>query len=106
MKLSKQIRRLQALQAAMGPQTTLSQASMLLMIAERPSITASELAGQAGMTVAAVSRFVAVMGKGRKGALSPGRRLIAVKADPGDQRLKLLQLTIQGETLLQEVKTA
>ena len=109
MKLPKQIRRLQLLQLAMGPQTTLSQASMLLLIAEKPNITASELAKEVGLTLAAVSRFVAVMSKGRKGAKTPGRRLVIAKQDPDDDRVKLLQLTEHGKAVLavlQEVKAA
>lgn len=106
MKLPKQIRRLQLLQLAMGPQTTLSQARMLLLIAERPNITASELAKEVGMTVAAVSRFVAVMSKGRKDQKTPGRQLVIAKQNPDDDRVKLLQLTEWGRAVLQELKTA
>lgn len=87
------------------PQFRWSQYRFLLMVAEYPGLTQSEIAKKLDLTLAAVSRAVDVFGpKGRKDRSKNGRGYVAVTRDPDDDRNLLLTITPAGVDFLEQIE--
>jgi len=78
---------------------TINQAHSLLMVALHPGLTVTDLARQAGITLAAASRHVARLGTHR------GLGLILADISR-DGRLKPLRLTAKGRLVVEEASRA
>ena len=90
---------------AVHPQLRLTQLLTLLAVAEKPGRTQTEIAQEVGLSLAAVSRAVDVLGtsgrKVKRGA--PGLGWIEAVADPGDDRNLLVFLLPKGRALVREL---
>lgn len=81
-----------------GPQIRASQLDLILSIALRPGQTQTELAAECGLTLAAISRAVDVLGKaGRKDGVSGKLGLIEARRNKDDDRILQVYLTPAGE---------
>ena len=89
-------------------QLRLSQLRLLLTIAANPGLTQTKLADILGITVAAVSRSVDVLGTGtgRKDRDSKTKALgwIRSKRDPLDERTVVVELTQTGRDVLEQME--
>jgi DNA-binding MarR family transcriptional regulator len=86
---------------AMSPQIRLTQLRLLLTVAKHQPLSQTALSEHAGLTLAAVSRAVDVLGSaGRRDGVSGALGLLQVLLDPNDDRLKLVSLTPKGRVLL------
>ena len=83
----------------LGAQIRVSQIDLLLTIAAKPGSTQTQLARECGLTLAAISRAVDVLGKtGRRDGGSSGKLgFIETRRDPNDDRHLLVYLTPAGE---------
>jgi DNA-binding MarR family transcriptional regulator len=88
------------------PQMRLTQLLTLLAVAEKPGRTQTEIAQEVGLTLAAVSRAVDVLGtsgrRDKRGA--PGLGWINAVADPSDDRNMLVFLLPKGRALVRELE--
>jgi DNA-binding MarR family transcriptional regulator len=91
---------------AVHPQLRVTQLLTLLAVAEKPGRTQTEIAQEVGLSLAAVSRAVDVLGtsgrKDKRGA--PGLGWIEAVADPGDDRNLLVFLLPKGRALVRELE--
>lgn len=87
-------------------QLRLSQLRLLLTIAANPGLTQTKLAEILGITVAAVSRAVDVLGTGtgRKDRNSKALGWIRSKRDPLDERTVVVELTQTGRDVLEQME--
>ena len=91
--------------ATVHPQFRFSQYRFLLVVAENPGLTQTEVAKLLDVTLAAVSRAVDTLGpKGRKDRLNGGRKFIETKRDPEDDRNLLLFITPAGMSFLEQLE--
>jgi DNA-binding MarR family transcriptional regulator len=92
---------------ALHSQMRLSQLTILLAIAEQPGRSQTEIAAEAGLSVAAISRAVDVLGStGRRDGKGPALGLIEAVINPDDDRHLLLHLTPRGRTFLRSLLDA
>ena len=91
--------------ATVHPQFRISQWRFLLVIAENPGLTQTEVANLLDVTLAAVSRAVDVLGsKGRKDRMNSGRKFVKTERDPADERNLLLYITPAGLSFLEQIE--
>lgn len=91
--------------ATVHPQLRFSQWRFLVIVAENPGRTQSEIAKLMDLTLASVSRSVDVFGpKGRKDRAGEGRGFVRVERDADDERNLLLFLTPAGESFLEQIE--
>ncbi len=89
---------------ALVPTFRLSQLNLLLLLAKHQPITQTELSILTGLTPAAISRAVDVLGtSGRRDAAGSALGLLHVLLDPDDDRVKLLSLTVKGKRLMETI---
>ena len=85
----------------LSPQFRFTQLRLLLMVSKHQPINQTQLADHTGLSVAAVSRAIDVLGtSGRRDTIGPALGLVQVLLDPSDDRLKLVSLTTKGKSLL------
>ena len=90
--------------ATVHPQFRWSQYRFLLVVAETPGLSESEVAKRLDVTLAAVSRAVDVFGqKGRRDRSGEGRGYVSETRDPEDDRKKLLTITPAGLSFLEQL---
>jgi DNA-binding MarR family transcriptional regulator len=86
---------------ALAPTLRLSQLKLLLLLEKHQPITQTELSTLMGLTPAAISRAVDVLGtSGRRDGAGPVLGLLHGLLDPNDDRVKLLSLTAKGKRLM------
>ena len=91
--------------ATVHPQFRISQWRFLLVVAENPGLTQTEVASLLDVTLAAVSRAVDVLGsKGRKDRVSSGRKFVRAERDPADERNLQLFITPAGLSFLEQIE--
>jgi len=91
--------------ATVHPQFRFSQWRFLLIVAENPGLTQTEIARRLDVTLAAVSRAVDTLGhKGRKDRTGNGRKFVETKIDPLDDRNKMLFITPAGLSFLEQIE--
>jgi len=88
---------------AAHPQLRLTQLLVLLLVAQKPGRTQSEIAQEIGLTLGAVSRAVDALGvTGRRDSRgAPGLGWIEAVPDPHDDRNRLVFLLPKGRELVQ-----
>jgi DNA-binding MarR family transcriptional regulator len=75
-----------------------SQIELLLSVSLKPGSTQTELANECGVTLAAISRAVDVLGSGgRRDGVSGKLGLIEARRNPDDDRTLHVYLTTKGE---------
>ena len=90
--------------ATVHPKLRWSQYRFLLVVAETPGQSESEVAKKLGLTLAGVSRAMDVFGsKGRRDRSSKGRGYVEETRDPKDDRKKLLTITPAGLSFLEQL---
>ena len=90
--------------ATVHPQFRWSQYRFLLVVAETPGLSQSEVAKRLDVTLAAVSRAVDVFGpKGRRDRSGEGRGYVSTMRDPEDDRNLLLSITPAGLSFLEQL---
>ena len=91
--------------ATVHPQFRWSQWRFLVIVAENPGLTQSEVAKRLDVTLAAVSRAVDTLGpKGRKDRGNVGRKFVRTERDPDDERNLMLFITPSGLSFLEQIE--
>lgn len=73
----------------------------LLLLAEKPGITSTEIAERLQLPKQTVSRYFIFLSKGKIGETGMG--LITTEEDPYDTRKKISKLTTKGERFLSRI---
>lgn len=90
------------LRQVFGPQLRASQIDGLLTVALRNGMTQSELASEIGITPAAISRQIDVLGvTGRQDGIGGKAGVVTIQRDLADDRVKRVSLTPAGEQFVQ-----
>ena len=92
--------------ATVHPQFRFSQWRFLLIVAENPGLSQTQVARLLDVTDAAISRAIDTLGpKGRKDRRDMiGRNFVEVKYDPDDDRTKFLFITRSGLSFLEQIE--
>lgn len=87
------------------PDLSLAHVLMLLRIAEagEEGVESSTLAAEVGVSAASVSRTARSFGKVHYSKKHPGFELVELGFDPGDNRRRLVRLTMEGRLLVKRV---
>ena len=89
------------------PLISLTDAIMILYVAENPGINMSELADVAGLNLATASRCArSLSDPATPGSLPPYSGLLAIEPNPQDPRGRILRLSDAGEGLRRHIDEA